>query len=207
MSNEKRQMRFAAGELRAAGGDGRTVTGRAITFNEWSKPIGRFRERIDPRAFDECDMSDVILRFNHNRDTILGRTKSGTLKLEVRGDGVYFECELPNTTCGNDLLELIKRGDVTECSFMFYVREQSWKEPDADDAESFYERTILKISLLEDISLVDIPAYENTDVEMRALDESYKQYAKSLEPKQEGDADAEKRARRARTVNFLTLNK
>lgn len=159
-------------ESRSDGEESRTISGHAITFDTWSKPLGygsyKFIERIDRRALDECDMSDVIDTFNHNIDDILARTSSGTLKLSVDEVGLKFSFDAPHTSRGNDLVELVKRGDINKCSFIMEVTGESWVYADAENGKPYHERTVTKISRLFDISQVVHPAYQDTEVSVRS---------------------------------------
>ena len=138
------------------------VTGLALRFNEptvlFSVGGIDYLEVIDPRALDNCDMSDVVLTRNHNNDRLLARTKNGTLQLSVTSEGLEFTAELADTQLGEDSFKLIKRGDIDGCSFGGYVEEESY------NVET-HTRTILKMSSLFDISAVTFPAYESTNVE------------------------------------------
>lgn len=130
-----------------------------------------FRERIARGAFDGCDMQDVIMCFNHRDDAILARTTSGTLRLEVDDVGLRFAFEAPHTTVGNDMLELVRRGDVSKCSFRFGVKEDVWQYADARNGLDLDERTILRFSHVVDVSLVTFPAYPDTEASVRHLEE------------------------------------
>lgn len=138
------------------------VTGLALRFNEptvlFSVGGIDYLEVIDPRALDNCDMSDVVLTRNHNNDRLLARTKNGTLQLSVTSEGLEFTAELADTQLGEDTFKLIKRGDIDGCSFGGYVEEESY------NVET-HTRTILKMSSLFDISAVTFPAYESTNLE------------------------------------------
>ena len=138
------------------------VTGLALRFNEptvlFSVGGIDYLEVIDPRALDNCDMSDVVLTRNHNNDRLLARTKNDTLQLSVTSEGLEFTAELADTQLGEDTFKLIKRGDIDGCSFGGYVEEESY------NVET-HTRTILKMSSLFDISAVTFPAYESTNVE------------------------------------------
>lgn len=138
------------------------VTGLALRFNEptvlFSVGGIDYLEVIDPRALDNCDMSDVVLTRNHNNDRLLARTKNGTLQLSITSEGLEFTAELADTQLGEDTFKLIKRGDIDGCSFGGYVEEESY------NVET-HTRTILKMSSLFDISAVTFPAYESTNVE------------------------------------------
>ena len=118
-------------EQRADGQPSRRIEGRAVPFNEWSNPIwGEWIEKIDPHAFDGCDMSDVIMCTDHGTGCadVLARSRNGegTLEIRIEDDGLHFAFDAPNTTRGNDLLELVRRGDISECSFKFKVEENIW---------------------------------------------------------------------------------
>ncbi len=164
----------------------RTIAGYAAKFEAWSEPImGWFRERIARGAFDECDISDVIMCFNHRDDAILARTISSTLQLEVDDIGLRFQFEAPNTTLGNDMLELVRRGDISKCSFRFAVEQDEWVYADEKNGLEFDERTILKFSRVIDVALVVFPAYQDTEASVRHLEERKAQWQKShTEPPQ-----------------------
>ena len=176
----------------------RIISGYAAVFNQWAE-IGRYwryKEQILSTAFDGCDYSKCVACFNHNTDNILARFSSGTLKLEVDATGLKFEFEVPNTTVGNDMYELVKRGDISQCSFAFVVEEDTWKYMEDTELD---ERTINKISELWDVSLVTYPAYEGTSVDARsAEEESLLERKKQHLAKIHSDkikADSESRAR------------
>lgn len=172
------EIRYSQSELRAAP-EGRTITGYAAKFNSWSDPImGWFKEQIDSRAFEGTDMNDVIMCFNHSIDNILARSSSGTLRLSVDNVGLRFEFEVPNTTAGNDMLELVRRGDISKCSFKFRVDSDEWRYADKENGLEFDERTILHISKLHDVSLVVHPAYKDTEASIRELEERKAEYIK-----------------------------
>lgn len=159
-------------EQRDGESDSRTIVGYGATFETWSEPIcGWFREKIARDAFAECDMSDVIACFNHNPDNLLARTTSGTLELTVDDKGLRFSFEAPRTTLGNDMLEQVRRGDISKCSFRFVVGEDSWVYADDKNGLECDERTLLKIRRLFDVALVVYPAYKDTEVSVRLLEE------------------------------------
>jgi len=97
------------------------------------------------------------------------RNGGGSLDVELREDGVYFSFDIPNTTLGNDIYELIKRGDISNCSFCFTVADekdsQKWEKRDG----KMY-REIMKINGLYDLSAVTYPAYSDTDINARSLE-------------------------------------
>jgi HK97 family phage prohead protease len=157
-------------ETRADGDDSsKTIIGHAAVFNELSENLGGFREIIKPGAFREAiEQDDVRALFNHNPDFILGRNKSGTLKLSEDERGLAIEITPPDTQVGRDLVVSMERGDITQMSFGFRVKAggQSWGE----DENGEIVRTLSDLKLF-DVSPVTYPAYPQTDVALRSLDD------------------------------------
>ena len=138
------------------------VSGYAALFDTDSRDLG-FRETISKRAFDGRLEDNVILTFNHDANLILDRNMGGTLKLSIDERGLRYDATLPNTTTGNDVAELMKRGLLYESSFAFTVEEDDWSK-DGDVTR----REIKKIGRLVDVSIVGVGAYANTDVALRS---------------------------------------
>ncbi|AQY37595.1 MULTISPECIES: HK97 family phage prohead protease [Bacillus cereus group] len=138
------------------------ITGYAAVFNSKTTIGGWFDEVIEPGAFARSlsENGDIRALFNHNWDNVLGRTKSGTLRLEEDEKGLKFEIELPNTSVGRDLAESMSRGDINQCSFGFWITEENW-DYNVEPAL----RTIKEVELYE-ISVVSIPAYDDTEVSL-----------------------------------------
>ena len=201
------------------GQQSREVNGRAIVFGvrsvnltPWSSTRVVY-EVLEPGCLTQelINRSDVIYNLNHNSSVlnVLGRFRNSekdTLKLELRADGVYNSCELPQTTAANDALELIKRGDINGQSFAF--------EDDYEDTENgvSYERTnetidgkevwirhVKRIIGLYDVSIVTHPAYEQTSVATReqsdAIDKAIEAQLKREQPQ---ETEEEKQAREAK---------
>ena len=176
LQNNPIEVRCLVSELRT-NQESRTIVGYAAKFERWSEPImGWFKEQIARDAFSECDVTDVIMCFNHNIDSILARTTSGTLTISTDDEGLRFEFEAPATTMGNDMLELVRRGDISKCSFKFTVEEDEWRYADKDNGLEYDERTIRRISKLYDVSLVVYPAYSDTEAGVRHLEERKQQF-------------------------------
>lgn len=149
--------------------ESRTVYGYAAVFNQQTD-MGWYIEEIAPGAFDEAiTRSDARALFNHKPDNLLARQSSGTLKLEIDEKGLKYEFEAPDTQLGNDVLELIKRGDLKESSFAFTVQDQEWREVE-QDGKMVYYRTITKVKELYDVSPVTYPAYATTTVAKRSFE-------------------------------------
>jgi len=190
MSIEKRHF-FS--ELRADGNDDRrTLRGHAAVFDTMSQPImGMFREVILPGAFDEVLQDDVRALFNHDPNIVLGRTKSGTLKIGIDERGLTYEVDLPNTQQARDLWESIKRGDISQSSFAFSVEKDEWRSQNGEEI-----REIHKVKKLMDVSPVAYPAYTEADVSTRSMDTWKGRTMEKEEPKSEVEKydDSELRA-------------
>lgn len=144
------------------------IEGYAVKFGTESRDLGGFIETVSRDAFDGVDLSDVRMFMQHDSSKLLARTASGTLELNIDDVGLHFRAHLPNTTLGNDAFEMIKRGDLNQCSFGFTVRKDSWTK-----GNDIMYRSIDKVGQLFEISLVAIPAYNDTDVTVatRSLEE------------------------------------
>ncbi len=155
-------------ELRAEDGeDGLpSIRGHAAVFNKMSEDLGGFREIIMPRAFDSAldRGDDVRALVDHDPSKILGRTKAGTLTLNVDSKGLRVNIQPPNNTVGNDIVESIRRGDVDSMSFGFRTLEDVWRTVDGEEI-----RELIDLELF-DVSPVSFPAYPQTDVAVRSLE-------------------------------------
>jgi HK97 family phage prohead protease len=121
--------------------------GYAVRWNSLSEIIwDEFREQFAPGAFKDslASGSDVRALYEHNYTQLLGRTKSGTLVLSEDDTGLRFELTPPNTQLGNDVLELVERGDISGMSFGFRALKEAW-----DIAQSPYLRTVTAAELRE----------------------------------------------------------
>lgn len=197
-------------EKREADGDSRKISGYAAVFEQKTKIGTWYEEQIARGAFDECDFSRCVLNFNHDDNNLLGRVSSGTLKLEIDEKGLRFECELPETTTANDILTLIRRGDIEGCSFAFVVRESSWEWLSDADPAQLDQRTIMKISEVFDVSVVTHPAYEQTSVDARSAEAAREQHREELRQEEEEEEEKEKAEvesqSRLRQEQTITLN-
>nr|DAW15025.1 MAG TPA: prohead serine protease [Caudoviricetes sp.] len=152
--------------------ESRTVSGYAIVFNSDSNDLGGFIERIDPTSLDGVvEKSDVLCLLNHNEDRgVLARSNKGegSLTLEIDEIGLKYTFEAPNTALGDELLEGLRRGDISTSSFAFTVGKDSWSKLE----NGTYLRTINSINELFDVSPVYRAAYDATSVkaDSRGLD-------------------------------------
>jgi HK97 family phage prohead protease len=156
----------------ASGGAKRRLVGYAAKFNVLSNPLRSsrpFREKVAPGAFDDSLASNADVRFtlNHDPNYVMGRTASGTLKLWADKTGLRFELDPPDTAAARDLVESIRRGDISECSFAFRVPPggEEWSE----DGDGNPVRTLRKINLHNgDVAAVAYPAYPQTELDARS---------------------------------------
>lgn len=149
------------------------VRGYASTFNEpyelYNDGTYIFREQVDPGAFDEADLSDVILQYNHE-GRVFARTSNGTLQVSVDDKGFAVEADLGGTEIGRQLYEEIKGGYTTKMSFGFTVTEDKREETENKEDRTYEVlRTITKIGKVYDVSAVSIPANDGTSISSRNL--------------------------------------
>lgn len=163
---EHRAFPLAGVEVRTGEGDSEPpkIVGHAAVFNSLSEELFWFREKIEPGAFRKTiKEADVRALWNHDPNYVLGRTKSGTLKLAEDEKGLAVEIIPPDTQWARDLMESIRRGDVDQMSFGFQVIKEEW-EGDVNNPVR-----VLKEVKLFDVSPVTFPAYPATDVGIRSL--------------------------------------
>lgn len=157
-------------EVRSDEENSRTVEGYALKFNTRSQPLADnyFIETLDKRCLDNTDMSNVVATFNHDQSKLLGRS-GVNLTLAKDDIGLRFKIDLPNTTTANDVLEEVRMGILSQCSFAFTLPDDDadvWTRSNEEDVE--YKRTILSIDKLYDVSVVTTPAYQDTNVSVGA---------------------------------------
>jgi HK97 family phage prohead protease len=166
MSAVERRYTYVQVELRAKG-DRPKIGGYAAVFNRPSQNLGGFIEQVTPSAFDRAkgnDWPEVLARYNHDDNQLLGTSAAGTLQLRIDGVGLDYEVDPPKARA--DILELVERGDVRKSSFAFRVF------PDGDDwtlsEQGFPMRSLLSVQLV-DVAPVNAPAYLDTTAGMRSL--------------------------------------
>lgn len=127
-----------------------------------------FLEQVDAKAFENTDMNDVIMQYNHE-GRVFARTSNQTLSLRVDAHGLLTEADLGGTEIGRDLYEEIEGGYTNRMSFGFTVAKDSRTE-DRDDENKVITitRTITGISKLWDVSAVSIPANDGTEISARS---------------------------------------
>lgn len=146
------------------------VRGYATTYNEPYTLYGdsdyEVREQVDPNAFAECDMSDVIMQYDHE-GRVFARLSNNTLSLTSDDHGLLIEADLGGTTIGRQLHEEIKGGYTSKMSFGFTVTDDIIEEFTEND-KRIYQRTITKIGKLYDVSAVSLPANDGTEISARS---------------------------------------
>lgn len=122
-----------------------------------------YKEVIDKRAFDNADFSKCCLKYNHEDGIpILARVRGGSLEVNADDFGLKFKAKLFNTSSARDVYTLIKEGGLDKCSFAFTVKNSEYNS-------ETHTRRILEIDKVFDVSVVDIPAYEETSVQARSF--------------------------------------
>lgn len=140
------------------------IEGKAIVFNETTPLFDdgntQYYEMIDSHALDGVDLSNVYLYYNH-AEQALARTKNNTLSLDIQPNGLYFKAKLIDTSYGSDLYKMVQDGLVDKCSFAFTIRDEDFNT----DTNTF---VVNKIDKLFEVSIVDLPAYDDTTVSVSA---------------------------------------
>ena len=144
-----------------------TVRGYFCTFDDPYPLFPDLFETIDPHAFDECDMSDVILQMNHD-GFVYSRTRNGSLKISFDEHGGYCEADLSGSKQGReDLYEAISNGLIDRMSFGFTIADDGFEWVEDDDG--VVHTRITKIPKLYDVSAIaGFPANEGTDISARS---------------------------------------
>ena len=143
---------------------GKTISGYAIVWNSPSKDLGGFTEIVTPKALDGGDLSNVLMLNNHDYTQVLASVKAGTLTLETDDKGLHFIAQLPNTSFANDVYEEVQSGNVDSCSFGFDSDDDTDEWTKDDDGN--ITRTINQVKSLFDVSVVAVPAYDDTNVQV-----------------------------------------
>ena len=173
--NEIERRYFPVTELRAIADDKglRHITGYAAVFDSLSDDLGGFREKIDRGAFKKTIKKDDVRALkNHNTDYVIARTKSGTLKLSEDEHGLKIDATPPDSSWARDLMTSIERGDIDQMSFGFQTINDRWETQNKEEI-----RTLVEVKLF-DVSPVAFPAYPDTEVGLRSLEE----YRKTASP-------------------------
>ena len=164
---EYRDMMLAVAERAEEETEEKKVEGYATTFNEpyvlFEDDEVIFREQVDPSAFDNTDMSDVIMQYDHE-GRVFARTGNNTLTVTPDEKGLFITADLGGTEIGRNLYEEIRGGYTDKMSFGFIVDKDEELRTDAEDGRIDILRTITGISKLFDVSAVSIPANNGTSI-------------------------------------------
>ena len=209
------RMLHTAGDLRVREANegeaaSRTITGYAILFDVPSAVLyaddrEEIREVIAPGAVTKelLDSCDIKMTMFHDRQLILARSKngSGTLRYGVDEVGVYFEFEAPYTADGDKALELVRRGDISGCSFMFathyYDPEYVAKEVRRENGKAIVTYVVNVVTDICDFTLAADPAYPDTHCEAEAR-ELVNELRKKDEPEQKNTEKMREQVREMR---------
>jgi HK97 family phage prohead protease len=141
-----------------------TMVGHAAVFNRWSLDLGGFRERIKKGAFDNALSGDphVLHVWDHDTARVLSSTRNNTLDLSVDPKGLRYWSKVAPTSYAADLRVLLERGDISQSSFAFTVKNDEWRIQEQDGQE-IVERTITEVDELFDVTTCAMGAYPATD--------------------------------------------
>ena len=148
------------------------VRGYASTFNDpytlLENDEYRLVEVVDPDAFAETDMSDVIMQYDH-QGRVFARMSNNTLSVTTDAHGLLIEANLGGTELGRQLYEEIKGGYTNKMSFGFTVKADDRQKTDGEDGKIVFTRTIKSVRKLYDVSAVSLPANDATEISVRNL--------------------------------------
>lgn len=149
------------------------LSGYAIKFNKPSVVEAPFTEYIMSTALDHVDISKVLILYDHNYANVLGRVDAGTLELKVDDTGLKFKVQVPDTSLGRDVYANVKAGNLKGMSFGFTVAKggDSWKQTSPKPT-----RFINQIKKVNEISIVSLPAYDDTSVNVTRDFDAFKHY-------------------------------
>ena len=151
------------------------VEGYAAVFDTVTD-LGWMHEVIDRHAFDNADMSDIVMKYNHEDSVLpMARTRGGSLQFNVDDHGLKIRAKLPDTSVNKDIYTLIREGVLSKMSFAFTVKSEEY-DYDTDT------RKILEFDKIFDVSVVDVPAYETTEIYARSK-EDYEEEKRKYEAK------------------------
>ena len=165
-------MEVRTAETDEAPDERKMVTGYASTFNEpytlYEDDGWRFNEVVDARAFENTDMSDVIMQYDHE-GRVFARMSNNTLTVTPDEKGLLIEADLGGTELGRQLFEEIRGGYTNKMSFGFTVDGEDYLDTKDADGKALTVRTITSVRKLYDVSAVSLPANDATSISVRSL--------------------------------------
>lgn len=177
MTDAERRFTSVRVEVRTGANDKMTIGGYAAKFNRMSQNLGGFVEQIDPAFFNGSrgdGWPDVVARYNHDQNMVLGTSNAGTLRLNLDNVGLMYEADLPSSRA--DVYELVGRGDVNKSSFAFVASEDDWGVTD----QGFPLRTLIAGRLI-DVAPVNTPAYLDTNTGLRYAEAGLRSLARKFD--------------------------
>lgn len=205
-----REYRNMAIEARAAaeGDEKMIVTGYASTFDEpytiFSGEGWRYDEVVERGAFDETDMTDVIMQYDHE-GRVFARTRNNTLEVEPDEKGLFIRADLGGTERGRDLYEDIRLGYIDRMSFGFTVRGDFEEREKTDEGVTIWTRHITKVGKLYDVSAVSIPANDGTSIGANAVTRSIGDLVDGVIERMQAERLAEERLETRRKMTQLRI--
>lgn len=182
-------------EMRALEDEGMIVEGYAAVFDSVTD-LGWMKEVIDRKAFDEADMSDIVMKYNHEDSVLpMARTRGGSLQFNIDDHGLKIRAKLPDTSVNKDIFTLIKEKVLSKMSFAFTVKTEEY-DYDTDT------RRILAFDKIFDVSVVDVPAYESTEIYARNK-EQYEEEKRKYEEQKEQHRKLELEKKKALAILSL----
>lgn len=203
---EYRRIEVANMETRTAEDGRMIVEGYATTFNQpyqlWRDKEFTVNEQVDRNAFNETDMSDVIMQYDHE-GRVFARVGNGTLQLSADDHGLKIIANLGGTEIGRQLFEEIQGGYTNKMSFGFTVTGQKREETKSGDHITVL-RTITKIGKLYDVSAVSLPANDATEISARSIgDGLIAEVLEEVKAAEERRAEEERRSAALDKLNNL----
>lgn len=186
------------------------VTGYATTFDEpyllWQDDEVRIFEEVDPAAFADTDMSDVIMQYNHE-GRVFARVSNGTLTVTPDEHGLLVDADLGGTTLGRQLYEEIRGGYTDKMSFGFTVTGEEVLRAEEEGKPITVTRRITKIGKLYDVSAVSLPANPGTAISARTKEFCDGVIAQLAEECREAEAAKHREELRAQLAQLLRRTK
>ena len=171
-AKNEREYRNMIIEVKDASDERDIVEGYATTFNSpyvlYKDADVEISEQVDRHAFDDADMDDVIMQYDH-QGRVFARKSNNTLTVMPDDTGLLINADLGGTTIGRQLYEEIKGGYTNKMSFGFKVADDDWDDEKGEDGVIRSLRTILKIEKLYDVSAVSLPANDQTSISARNI--------------------------------------
>lgn len=170
--NEREYRDFTLTVIEKEDDEIKEVKGYASTFNQpytlYEDDEVVIQEQVSERAFDNADMSDVIMQYDH-QGRVFARMSNGTLEVTPDEEGLAIRANLGGTDIGRQLYEEIKGGYTTKMSYGYRVSGSEWERKTLEDGRLLDLRTVTQVSKVYDVSAVSLPANDGTSISVRTL--------------------------------------